>query len=244
MRSWSGDRVAVLVPARRRGHELLDEPHTVDPVRIVRELRDVVRANTLFGGTRAVMAELATLFAERRGSSLTLLDVGTGLGDIPARAAALARTYDVTLVAVGLERAEALARAALRGLSGALVADAFHLPFANHSVDVIICSQLLHHFPEADAEVLLRELSRAASQRVIVSDLRRSWFAAAGVWLASFPLGFSPASRHDGALSVLRGFRVSELAALAARATGGAVAIEARDRLGFRVTASWTPVAA
>ena len=46
-------------------------------------------------------------------------------------------------------------------------------------------------------------------------------------------------SRHDGVLSVLRGYRRAELAALV-RAAVGAVPV-VQDRPGFRVTASWSP---
>jgi hypothetical protein len=74
---------------------------------------------------------------------------------------------------------------------------------------------------------------------VIVGDLRRSWLAAAGFWLASWPLGFHPVTRHDGVVSVLRGFTAPELEALARAA--GARAPAVRRRLGWRLVASWRP---
>jgi len=82
-------------------------------------------------------------------------------------------------------------------------------------------------------------MHRVARLRVIVSDLQRSWFAAAGIWLASFPLAFHPVSRHDGVVSVLRGFTRRELGELVESAVGQRA--DVRYRLGFRVTASWTP---
>ena len=75
-----------------------------------------------------------------------------------------------------------------------------------------------------------------------MSDLRRSWVAAAGFWIATWPLGFHPISRHDGVVSVLRGFTADELRAAVRTATGRSAAV--RHRLGFRLTASWTPGAA
>jgi hypothetical protein len=74
---------------------------------------------------------------------------------------------------------------------------------------------------------------------VIVSDLRRSWIAAAGIWLASFPLRFHPVSRHDGLTSVLRGFAGDELHDLVDSAVG--TTPQVRHRPGFRTTAAWTP---
>ncbi len=213
----------------------------MDGAAAIRELRDVTRTNRLFGGTAAVLAEVAAVWRGVRepATPLTMLDIGTGLGDIPAGAAVAARAAGVPLVTLGLERAEALAVAARSALSHSVVGDGFRLPFADRSIDIITCSQVLHHFEEPEALALLRECDRVARRRVIISDIRRSWIAAGGVWLASWPLGFSPGSRHDGVLSVLRGFTVAELVTLAQRITTAPVA--ARERLGFRVTCSWTP---
>ena len=99
--------------------------------------------------------------------------------------------------------------------------------------------QVLHHFFDGDATRVLAELDRVARTRVIVSDLQRNRIAAAGIWLASFPLGFHPVSRHDGVVSVMRGFEAGELRALVYRAVGREA--EVRYRLGYRITASWTP---
>jgi ubiquinone/menaquinone biosynthesis C-methylase UbiE len=119
--------------------------------------------------------------------------------------------------------------------------DALHLPFADSSVDVVMCSQLLHHFFDAETAQLLREMDRVARIRVVVSDLRRSWIAAAGLWLLSFPLGFHAVSRHDGVVSVLRGFTRDELADTVSSAIAQKPVV--RRHRGFRVTASWTPAA-
>ena len=82
-------------------------------------------------------------------------------------------------------------------------------------------------------------MNRVARHRVVISDLRRSFLAAAGLWLGSFPLGFHPVSRHDGVVSVMRGFLPFELADIVERATGRRPAVV--RRLGFRLTTSWTP---
>jgi 2-polyprenyl-3-methyl-5-hydroxy-6-metoxy-1,4-benzoquinol methylase len=111
------------------------------------------------------------------------------------------------------------------------------LPLADRSVDVVTCSQLLHHFEDAEIPVILRELDRVAREWVVISDLRRSWLAACGFWLVSWPLGFHRVTRHDGTLSVLRGFTADELARHVLGATGRRADI--RRHLGFRLTAAW-----
>jgi hypothetical protein len=75
---------------------------------------------------------------------------------------------------------------------------------------------------------------------VIVSDLRRSWFAAAGFWLVSFPLRFHRVTRHDGVVSVLRGFTAGDFERLVKQATGAIPTV--RRRAGWRLTARWSPV--
>jgi SAM-dependent methyltransferase len=226
-------------PARRRGVELLDEPG-VDPAVRLRSLRDVARSNALFGGRRAVLLDVERALREC-GPRASLLDVGTGLGDVPDAARRLAGRLGIRLTAVGLDVAEELARAARAHTGAAVCGDAFRLPFADRSVDVVTCSQLLHHFPEAEGRLLIAELDRVARVRVVVGDLRRSWLAAGGFWLASWALGFHRVTRHDGVLSVLRGFTAAELRRMVREALD--VEPRVRRRLGWRLTAAWTPAA-
>ncbi len=229
---------SLLTPQRRRGYEILDDPHVDDEVR-TQSLGDVARSNTMFGGARAVLAELADALPDGTGRSVTVLDVGTGIGDIAARARHDAAARGISITAFGLDASPSLLRTARADGIVPVCGDALRLPIASKSVDIAICSQTLHHFEMADAMEVLRELDRVARQRVIVSDLRRSWLAAAGIWLASFPLHFHPVSRHDGVVSVLRGFTTEELSTLVTRATGRRPVT--RRRLGFRTTTSWVP---
>lgn len=229
-----------LAPTRRRGIELLDDPST-DTALATRSLQDVARSNRWFGGANAVIAELVPVLAAARGRSapLTLLDVGTGAGDIPELARRIADRGGVRLLTMGLEVTPALAAASRPRSGDAIAGDALALPFADRSVDIVACSQVLHHFEAADGARLLAEMNRVARVRVIVADIRRAWAAAAGLWVGSWALGFHPVSRHDGVVSVLRGFRAAELSAAVVAATGCLPSV--RNRRGFRVTASWTP---
>jgi ubiquinone/menaquinone biosynthesis C-methylase UbiE len=124
------------------------------------------------------------------------------------------------------------------GVDGVVVGDALRLPLGDDSVDVVLCSQLLHHFVEADARRLIAELQRVSVGWVVINDLRRSWVAAGGFWLASVALRFHPVTRHDGVTSVLRGFTASELAALVYDAAGARP--DVRRAPFWRLSASWS----
>ena len=231
----------LLVPARRRGHEYLDDPETPEPVRW-RSVEEIARSNVLFGGARAALGELDVVLRAARGGALTLLDVGTGAGDLPAHARRRAARRGVRLTTIGLDGSLPLAAASRARTSVAVCGDALALPFADRSVDVVLCSQLLHHFESAGAARVLAEMHRVARTAVIVSDLRRSRLAAAGFWLASFPLRYHPITRHDGVTSIFRGFTAAELREMIRAAVGADAAV--RRRLGFRVVARWEPGAA
>jgi len=229
--------VTLLTPSRRRGVEILDNP-AVDPELMRRSMIDVERANVLFGGRRAALAELALALRKTSGKA-TLLDVGTGRGDIPASAVTLARTMGVDLCTIGIDMSLPLVTEVRNGNQHVLRGDALALPFRDKSVDIVLASQILHHFAEESATAFIAEMNRVARSGVVISDLKRSLIAAAGLWIGSFPLGFHPVSRHDGVVSVMRGFLPMELADLVERATGQRPTV--RRRLGFRVTTSWTP---
>jgi SAM-dependent methyltransferase len=189
-----------------------------------------------------VLLELRTVLREI-GGDVSLLDVGTGLADIPAHAKALAQPAGVRLSATGVDVAPSLlCDCSDNGdLAHGVCADARRLPFPDRSFDVVVCSQLLHHFGEHEARAVVAELDRVARHAVIVSDLRRSWIAAAGFWSLSLPLGFHRVTRHDGVVSVLRGFTPAELAALVNDATQ--LRPRVRRRFGYRLTARWQPAA-
>jgi SAM-dependent methyltransferase len=218
--------------------ELLDN-HQVDDTVRVRALRDVARANAYFGGTRVVLRELGAAFKDHRSETVTILDVGSGAGELGVGMRRAGARRAVTVKLFGLDVCRVLARVTRNAGTVSVCGDGLRLPFQTRSLDVVICSQVLHHFTDGNAMRLLRELDRVARRRVIVCDLRRSWVAAGGFWLASHPLRFHPVTRHDGVVSIRRGFTAPELARLVQAAVGHTPMV--RRALGFRLAASWVP---
>lgn len=227
----------VLTPGRSEAVEILDAPDCPLPIR-ERSHRDIVRANAVFGGTRALLGAVDDCLSVLPPQA-TFLDVGAGTGETTGRVARHCARRGIALRTVALDLDATLAARASAHAHHAICGSALALPLPDRSIDLVSCAQVAHHFSGHALAALLREMQRVARRAVIVSDLRRSWAAVAGLWLASFPLGFHPVSRHDGVVSILRGFTVAELERLVYDSCG--VRPRVRRHPGFRLTAAWAP---
>lgn len=220
------------------GDELLDDPGA-DPAAVAESLRNIARANRWFGGSAAVRFGLAqVLRGAPRGTRLTLLDLGTGLGDLPGIAVRWASRRGLRVVPIGLERSRVAAALAAGSGLPTVVACAGEVPVRDKGVDLVLVSQLAHHLAPASVVRLLRACDRLARRGVIVADLRRSVVARLAFRCGAGLLGFDPVTVADGATSVRRGFTPGELRALL-RAAG----VEGRvaRRPGSRLVAVWRP---
>jgi ubiquinone/menaquinone biosynthesis C-methylase UbiE len=228
-----------MIPLRPRW---TDEPELLDrqghdPAVLAGNLADLRRANRLLGGVRLTTHGLERLTQGLGpGAELTIVDVATGGADIPRAVLAWAerRGLRARVVAtdLSLEVLRVAAEHAMPGVDLA-AADACALPLGDGSVDVAICSLVLHHLRPDDAVTMLREMRRVARRGVVVNDLDRNWLGFAGAWLAGRVCTHNPLTRHDGPLSVRRAYTRAEMTALAERAGLGPVSFA--GFLGYRM---------
>lgn len=199
--------------------DLADNP----PELLEDDLRNLRIINRWLGGHRSVLHGVALLVKEHRLRGFSLLDVGTGSGDIPAMIAAWARRRGVSAQLIALDAESVTARAAQAQTHGfaeiaVIRADATSLPFSPASFDFVLSSQVLHHFSEDAAVSLLKDWSRLARRAVIVSDLVRHPLAYQGIRLLTRVFTRNIMTRTDGPLSVQRAFTLPEWRALFERA--------------------------
>jgi SAM-dependent methyltransferase len=222
-------------PPRQRGVELLDDPNTDDDRR-ASAMRDLERSNRLFGGTQAVRAALRDVWSTLPRAA-TLLDVGTGMGDIPRELGVTSSSLGIGLRIVGVDASPFQATLAQPHVDHVVAGSALALPFADAAADVVTCSQLLHHFFDDEPKRLISELHRVSRDWIVVSDLYRSRTAKSAFRFASWALGFHIVTRQDGVTSVMRGFTPDELGGLIEESTG--VRPSVRRSKFWRLTATW-----
>ena len=220
------------------GAELLDDP-AADPAIVAESLRNIARANRWFGGAAAVRFGLDRSLGDlARGSSISLVDLGTGLGDLPRVAVRWGAARGIRVVPLGLELNRSAARLArATGLITA-VGCAGAPPIRDKGVDVVLVSQVAHHLTQASVVHLLRTCDRLARRAVILADLRRHPLAPPSYWCGARLLRFDPVTVADGMTSLRRGFTRPELENLLAKA---GVAGRVDRRPGFRLVATWVP---
>jgi ubiquinone/menaquinone biosynthesis C-methylase UbiE len=204
--------------------EIIDGPRPVAFDDMACCMKDIARVNGLFGGRMVTMIHVKRLLAALPADHpITVLDVGTGAGDIPRALVRWARGEGRRIRVFALDRdADTLKIAAqvvraypeitfLRG-------DALSLPIRPGSVDLTISAMTLHHLePEAGVRYLA-EMDATARVGMIVNDLVRSRVAHAVVWLITRFITRSAISRHDGPLSVRRSYTPHEVSGMCERA--------------------------
>lgn len=187
-------------------------------------MTDISRVNALFGGRMVTMVHVKRLIAALPADRLvTVLDVGTGAGDIPRELVRWARREGRRIRIFALDRDAATLRIAATLVRDYpeitfLQGDALSLPIRTGAVDLTISAMTLHHL-EPDAGVrYLAEMDRAARVGFVVNDLVRSRVAHFVVWLITRFITRSAISRHDGPLSVRRSYTPGEVGELCEQA--------------------------
>lgn len=207
----------------------MDDP--VDSlVELEANLRDIERANYFLGGVAPIARVVMESGAE------TLLDVGCGAADIPRALLRRAQRRRRPLAITCLDRSDQMLAIAAKNARGLTFVrgDAAALPFGDRSVDVAMCSLVLHHLEPQYAVRVLRELRRVSRLTPLVCDLRRALLAYVGTRTLTLLFTRNRLTRNDAPVSVLRSYTPVEARELAVAA--GWRAPKVRTEPWFRMT--------
>jgi len=134
-------------------------------------LRGLERVNQVSFTVSSFFGVLESFARVHKFTSLRVLDVATGSGDIPIGLAKLAQKKGYKWNICGSDLSEnALEHARARAIQKGVNVDFFQLDLVNHAFpndyDVIINSLFLHHLPE---EVIVNFLKKVYSSSVMVT---------------------------------------------------------------------------
>ncbi len=194
---------------RTYDREIMDDFSITDE-RIVHALDELRTINIALGGNSTSRAGMRMLMRADE-APLTVLDVGAGGSDTVRMRRNGARA--LRIISTDLNTGVCRYIKERDPADEVVCGNAFALPFAERSVDIVHVSLFLHHFTEDEIHRLLTSFLAIARTGVVVNDLRRSWFALAGIWMLTRLFSHSAMVKHDAPLSVRRGFVRSDMLA-------------------------------
>ena len=204
------------VPSRIDSPELLDQGVGTDDD-VQANFADLWRINRYLGGISAITRHLYPRLLAHAGST-TLVDIGTGAGDIGLVITRWAHQHRVSLNLWGIDlsaRNLALTRSPSNSFDTRIQADARHLPFKTGSVDYYLSSLFLHHLSPDNVKKLLATTFQSANKGIIMSDLTRGRLPLIAFTISQPIFARNFLTRHDGMASIRRAYTPDELLHLA-----------------------------
>ncbi|MDH3743836.1 MAG: methyltransferase domain-containing protein [Acidobacteriota bacterium] len=196
-----------------RRPELLDSA-SLAPSAARRALDDLGRVNRWTLGFRTTLRTLLPRIGT--GKTTSVVDLGTGSGELLGRLGRICERRGSRLRALGVDRKlDHLAHGRRRGFLGsAVAADVTALPFRDSSFDWTISALLLHHFDPPMAREVLSEMVRVGKHGAVITDLEQGALTAAGARLLPL-LGVGSIAALDGRISAGQAWRLDEIPVLA-----------------------------
>jgi len=201
--------------------EMMDGP-LISKKLLIQNLRELDFLNRTLGGHKITLQGIKQL-VRIKDKPYHIADLGCGSGDSLKRIARWARKsgYKVRLTGIDInEYAIGFLNHHCRGYSEITGVQNDYKSFLQtaENIDIIHCSLFCHHLTDTELVELIRLLKTRAQVGFIINDLRRTRLAWCAVKAFTSLLNGSELSRHDGPVSVLRGFTEDELKSFLNRA--------------------------
>ena len=210
-------------------------------------LQGLRRVNWLSRTESAVWRQIRRLAPTRAAEqTLSILDIASGGGDLAIRLAQTAQRNRLSIAIDGCDISQTAIEYATEQTSAAGLENiCFHLcnaleqPLPKVHYDVVMCSLFLHHLSTEDSVTLLRKMKSAATQLVLIDDLRRTRLGYWMAWVGCRLLTRCHVVHIDGPMSVEGAFTIDEARAIAEQAGLTGVSIDRHWPQRFVLT--WSP---
>jgi len=206
---------------RSKEKELLDESNILCGL-LYKNLRELDFLNRTTGGHSISLKGIKQLITDHH-KSYHVVDLGCGSGDALKAIADWARVnnYNVTMTGVDMN-ANAIAYLKNHCINypeiNGVVADYNDYLIENEFIDIVHCALFCHHLDDNKLLHLFNYFRQHVQIGFVINDLHRHRLAYYSAWLFTRLLNSTVLARNDGPISVLRGFKSSELTHLLAEA--------------------------
>ncbi|SMF71705.1 Methylase involved in ubiquinone/menaquinone biosynthesis [Paenibacillus uliginis N3/975] len=194
---------------RAQEDELMDDFSTGGE-ELIEALKHLRRLNKIFAAPGPTRYGIEKLWNDiGRPESLTILDVGAGSGDVNRKLLQWADDkgihLNITLVDLTEEACEE-ARSLFQNEPRIQVkqADVRQMPEA--FADIVTGSQFVHHFDGEELIDIVSHMLKASRYGVVINDIHRHVVSYTAVWITTRIISRNRYIRHDGPLSVAKGF--------------------------------------
>lgn len=180
-------------------------------------LGDLKKVNKWLGGNSITLDGVEKLLAgHSRKDRIIILDIGCGDGELLRKCAEYAKKNNLKIDCIGIDFNENILEYAENQSKGFpnitfQKVDAFLEEELIPNCDIAVCTLFLHHFNNEKIEALLKVLLRKVNKGIVINDLQRSNSAFNLFKLVSNLFLKTKTAKHDGLVSIARGFKKSEL---------------------------------
>lgn len=181
-------------------------------------LHELDLLNRTLGGHTLTLSGIKKLVTDKT-RTYHIVDLGCGSGDTLKRIAKWARTHHYKVRLTGID----INTDAINYLTHqckdypeiiGIVCDWQDYLEDDSTIDIVHCSLFCHHLPDNKLATLFELIHNRVKTGFVINDLRRNWLAYYCVYFITRLFRGSLLSKNDGPLSVLNGFKSSELRAI------------------------------
>ncbi|AFL82164.1 methyltransferase family protein [Aequorivita sublithincola DSM 14238] len=183
-------------------------------------LDDLKNVNKWLGGNSITIDGLKELLKNHPNDKiLTILDIGCGDGELLRKCTDFGKKNNFNFKCIGIDFNQNILEIAENRSSNYpnltfKKVDVFLEEELIPNCDIALCTLFLHHFSNEQIENLLKTILKKTEIGLIVNDLQRSKQAFFLFKIVSKLFLKTKTARHDGLVSIARGFKKNELEAI------------------------------
>ena len=180
-------------------------------------LKDLKSINKWLGGNKITIEGIDKLLATHpKNETVVILDIGCGDGELLRKCARYGQKNNINLKGIGLdfnnnivvsarEKSQSYPNIEFRKL------DVFSKMDLIPSCDIALFTLFLHHFNDREVLKLIGKVTEKSRLGLVINDLHRSSLAFNLFKFISFFFIKSKTAKHDGLVSIAKGFKRKEL---------------------------------